>query len=622
MNPKVDPPDRMEGDLHLLLSIAAKVLVRSSDPRNFLDWIAESGPTLFPGFVAPDVAREGGAGDVFRALGRLIYSAVPLPDYGYRPNPLQAPGRNEPCNCGSGRKYKHCCLASDEAAPPLRDYNLLRHVLDSLPARRFAELPSSRVDLDAVWDSARQWRDESDTKRAIALLEPWFAGEGALTGRLEPLFDLLMDCYLAEGNDRKRKRLVESALARGDRALRSVALQRRTTMLADQGRREEAWAAFRDAQREDPGNPTHSHLEVILLASQGDFDRAGERARFWIANLERRRDPRLAELTGFLREIAADPRAAMSGMSRKMTPAAEQLKTLLDNAPALAARHRFEPLENSAGPIAADPELARAETRWRAAFPQIKPHLTATQHGDPSVWDDAHRWLGLLESAPDLWQSLDVLDDLAMAVDALPTLGPGEDLLEPILERGLGLLRLNLERGHAARFEWGWTQNRPALRLAAHLAFRRYEANDWNRFVPLAEWIISLNPNDNHGLRDILSRAYLEIGAPERVLELCARYPDDAMVPMALNGVLAALRCGRRGEALTALAGAARHCFEAVRLLLAENPKQPRMSELGVTIGGKDEAWLYRQEHRALWERDGALAWLREAWRATPRRGR
>jgi hypothetical protein len=25
------------------------------------------------------------------------------------------PGRNEPCYCGSGRKYKHCCLEKDEA---------------------------------------------------------------------------------------------------------------------------------------------------------------------------------------------------------------------------------------------------------------------------------------------------------------------------------------------------------------------------------------------------------------------------------------------------------------------------------------------------------------------------
>jgi uncharacterized protein YecA (UPF0149 family) len=24
------------------------------------------------------------------------------------------PGRNEPCHCGSAKKYKHCCLSKDE----------------------------------------------------------------------------------------------------------------------------------------------------------------------------------------------------------------------------------------------------------------------------------------------------------------------------------------------------------------------------------------------------------------------------------------------------------------------------------------------------------------------------
>jgi hypothetical protein len=27
---------------------------------------------------------------------------------------IERPGRNEPCPCGSGRKYKHCCLEKDE----------------------------------------------------------------------------------------------------------------------------------------------------------------------------------------------------------------------------------------------------------------------------------------------------------------------------------------------------------------------------------------------------------------------------------------------------------------------------------------------------------------------------
>ena len=29
---------------------------------------------------------------------------------------MAKPGRNDPCHCGSGNKYKKCCLAKDEAA--------------------------------------------------------------------------------------------------------------------------------------------------------------------------------------------------------------------------------------------------------------------------------------------------------------------------------------------------------------------------------------------------------------------------------------------------------------------------------------------------------------------------
>ena len=32
-------------------------------------------------------------------------------------------GRNDPCPCGSGRKYKHCCLAKSASMPPA--YKLL-----------------------------------------------------------------------------------------------------------------------------------------------------------------------------------------------------------------------------------------------------------------------------------------------------------------------------------------------------------------------------------------------------------------------------------------------------------------------------------------------------------------
>lgn len=31
--------------------------------------------------------------------------------------PMNAPGRNDPCPCGSGKKYKKCCLGTEPTAP-------------------------------------------------------------------------------------------------------------------------------------------------------------------------------------------------------------------------------------------------------------------------------------------------------------------------------------------------------------------------------------------------------------------------------------------------------------------------------------------------------------------------
>ncbi|MFZ2540620.1 MAG: tetratricopeptide repeat protein, partial [Gallionella sp.] len=52
------------------------------------------------------------------------------------------PGRNEPCNCGSGKKFKHCCerkaVLSPSAPPPVESNQLFA----LLNAGRYAELES------------------------------------------------------------------------------------------------------------------------------------------------------------------------------------------------------------------------------------------------------------------------------------------------------------------------------------------------------------------------------------------------------------------------------------------------------------------------------------------------
>ncbi len=608
------------GELLLLLEAAAKVLVKSGDPSAFLDWIAEAGPSLVPVMARAIDPRTGPPGLAFRAMGVAIYSAMPLPEAGFQARRIPEPGRNEPCLCGSGEKYKRCCLPL-AGVLDLSGYNMLRHVLDTLPKSRLAELAGSRADPFAVYDTARQWAEAGDTARAIALLEPWFGGDGPLAGKLEPLFDQLMDCYLALGNEGKRDCLVAVARERGDRELRAAALQRRATMLADRGDIEGAWASFREAQRADPDNPSHAALEITLLVSRGEIEQARERARFWIARLERLRDPDLADMIGFLRAVQADPQAAMADMDRRQIPALDTLGTLLAGAPAPQTHCEVVDQGEAGRVLKPRDALAGVEARWREVFPQTKPELTGTQHDFTGMWDEPQPWLDFLKATPLAWHSFDVLDDLALAVDALPTMGAGTTILEPLLARGTALLDANLAAGAPGdgTLQWSWQENRPALRLLAHFAFRALDAMDsgasGERFIELAERLIAFNPNDNHAIREFLSRAYLALGLPEKALALTDRYPDDFCGPT-LNRILALVYLDRRADALAVLRDAARYHRVAIEMLLADAPKQPRPdSSYGITVGGKEEAWEYRAAHRALWQQDGALDWLGVAWR-------
>jgi hypothetical protein len=76
---------------------------------------------------------------------------------------MTTPGRNDPCRCGSGKKYKKCCLPRDEAAriPPRAvdtkaspvAWTLVEDDLDELSNRVVMLLRASR------FDEAEQARD-------------------------------------------------------------------------------------------------------------------------------------------------------------------------------------------------------------------------------------------------------------------------------------------------------------------------------------------------------------------------------------------------------------------------------------------------------------------------------
>src|SRR5262249_16694975 len=57
-------------------------------------------------------------------------------------------GRNEPCPCGSGKKYKHCCLAKDQTA---------RHEATALAPTAHPGFLSNRTKRNSLPPAAAEW---------------------------------------------------------------------------------------------------------------------------------------------------------------------------------------------------------------------------------------------------------------------------------------------------------------------------------------------------------------------------------------------------------------------------------------------------------------------------------
>lgn len=544
------------------------------------------------------------------AMARAVWRQTPQPALRYGLPTLPAIERNAPCPCGSGQKYKKCCLPLEHEIP-LGQVNFLPLLLDHLPKTRWSELVGSRIAPDMVWHAALQMREAGRFREICTLLEPWFVTDADFHAQREGLFDALLDAYSDLHRPRKKSQLLARAVAAGDRRMRSAALQRQASMAADRGSYPEAWRLFTEAQRSDPQSPSLSHLEVTLLMTEGRHDEARERARFWVHRLTAMRNPELDDLIGLLRDIANRGEQAMQELMLDQHPELRELAELLRAAPAVASAYRLEPGDDDAGPLEPTPALDKRLRDWKAcvSVPTHSPLLGA-DIDDADISD----WLPLLRRQPSLWNAFEVLDTVVAAIRNLGLEAATIELERAVLDRGESLLREVLRANHAEgrTLEWGWLQNRPALHLLGERI--RIDADKTPDAAQLArlEWLVcELNPNDNQGFRNMLVRAYLQTGRVADALALTERYPDD-FAAMQYDRALALFAAKRTGAALSALRDAIAAYPKPAQWLLKTDPKPPRQGRFGVTTGGDEEAWIYREETLALWQQLGAMEWLQQ----------
>ncbi len=87
-------------------------------------------------------------------------------------------GRNEPCPCGSGKKYKKCCLAKAQEKPAELSWHRLRRVIDGLPQQMiaFSDDHYGPQALEAAWTVFTDDPDRPFLPDAplIPVFMPWF----------------------------------------------------------------------------------------------------------------------------------------------------------------------------------------------------------------------------------------------------------------------------------------------------------------------------------------------------------------------------------------------------------------------------------------------------------------
>lgn len=596
-------------ELEFLLDRSALHIIRTHNPELFIRWFRESAEAMAPTFVGQLPDDEHVRRSFLYNMARMIWNKAPLPDNHFRPSLLPKPERNMPCPCGSGRKYKQCCLSSEVLESEMESFSMLLHVLNQIPVKQFVELPFSYLDLEELAYVARTWMDMGKAKDSAKLLGGLFAHIEKLDQRAEHAFDLLLDCYDELGNPVKKNRLLEKGLAAPDKYLRAAAMQRLCCIHSDKGDYPRAWKIFQDLQRLIPNDSSLSHLEVVLLHGQGEHERAAERAKFWIARLSRDNPVEHADLIEFLKRSANDLDGAVLDLAHENIPGLGKLTERLNAMPAPKCMYLLEPIEGSAGPLEPDEKLQQLHIKWCEIFnPFTDDHVGMN-------WQHSNTWLSWLEKNPQAWQSFEVIGELFLALEegVQPFHGFSENILYPLMKRGFDLLSLIVKQHHAEslRLEWGWMENRNALRLIDALS-QFFEAHDnLSDAILLMEWLVNmLNPNDNQGKREALLHHYLRQGRVEDAIKLVEYYPRD-MAPMQYGHVLGLVMASREKEAVTILAQAKGDYPEVYKMLTSPKPRRPALQEGMVTVGGKDEAWFYREDYLDIWQSSGGLEWLK-----------
>lgn len=584
---------------------ASQFLDQALERADFIDWFARAAPErgLLP---LPGASAE----KWYRALGAVLFDALPLPPT-FRQGKTARPGRNDPCLCGSGQKYKQCCAGyADEF--DFGDTNLLRPVLLSLPPAQMRALVQSQVDTRALAEVVDDWCDDDDFERVAEILAPWFDAEtGKFNQASVPLLGALASALLELERDDEAAALIERVLARGDRHLRAEGFRTRAYTRLDKADFDAAWEDFEEVRRLAPSAPDNATLELTILLMSKRYDDARARAQYWLPRLERNTAREADAPLEFVERVLEDPETALDDtQSGGDFPELVILEEMLEEAPPVARGRPAAPNADGELTLTVAPALRRLETRWADVFPVRKPAGAELLTENEDAWEDPEPWLEFLQENPQAWSSIEVLDDLTNLICTTVGIETPDELTEALLSRGAAVVNAQLPTNAlpTGHFDWDLRESRAALRLLAreaiHTGSMAPQPMGGPPFIERVERLLVLDPADHFGLVAPLGGALLYQGDTARVLAMPPRPSTDG--PGQLNEVLA-MRMAGQDEAARRLLVEIEDANAVLLEWLRDGPPSAAPKDPALL-----RAWGCCNSMRPLWLASGGLDWLGE----------
>jgi tetratricopeptide (TPR) repeat protein len=167
---------------------------------------------------------------------------------------------------------------------------------------------------------------------------------------------------------------------------------------------------------------------------------------------------------------------------------------------------------------------------------------------------------------------------------------------------------------------WGCIETRPYMRARAGLAKCLWRKGERSAAIDHYQALLKLNPNDNQGLRYILSNCLLAEGRLDDMDALLKRYPTDIMANWLYNRALYLFRReGPGAKANRELRRSLQH-NAFVPLYLLRKKKMPRSLPPCYSLGDAREAVLYVDGAQESWDQTPyALDWLQRASEPGPK---